>query len=169
MAYVSRCKFAVYRHGRVQSKAKLGYSAMSGLQDLSPCIYLPVVADHILAVGWLDSNMKYGRGSTPTAVYQKLKDFVRSPWQPFLYAGHHECNLCQFHGESHGASNLFIPFEGKIYVAPELITHYINAHHYQPPAIFCDAVLACPSMDTIEFKRHLIACNGRVLWSPNPT
>jgi hypothetical protein len=52
----------------------------------------------------------------------------------------------------------------KIYVCPELITHYVNAHYYKPPEVFCDAVLACPAMGSLEYKRSLIACKGNVLW-----
>ena len=63
-----------------------------------------------------------------------------------------------------GAANLYIPHNGKIYVCPELITHYINAHHYEPPQEFCEAVLACPLMDSMEYKRLLIVCGGGVLW-----
>ncbi len=77
--------------------------------------------------------------------------------------GLHECDLCQFAGER-GKANVFIPYRGKIYICPELITHYINAHHYQPPAIFCEAVLACPPMDSMAYKRLLIECGGKVLW-----
>ncbi|MBA4105156.1 MAG: hypothetical protein C0485_05310 [Pirellula sp.] len=80
--------------------------------------------------------------------------------------GVHECEICQFHGEAVGSANLYIPFDGNIYVCPELITHYINAHLYSPPSIFCDAVLACPPMNSMGYKRLLLACNGQVLWKP---
>jgi len=49
-----------------------------------------------------------------------------------------------------GILNLFVPGTGIVYVAPKLILHYIDAHEYQPPAEFCDAVLACPPMGSVE-------------------
>jgi hypothetical protein len=138
---------------------------MTVLEDLSPCTCLPSFADHILAVGWLKSGRPFRTGPTPQTVYDRLRSFARNPWQPLISAEIHSCDLCQFEGEQSGVANLFFPYQSKIYVSPELITHYINAHHYQPPPIFCDAVLACPEMDSMEYKRLLITCNGRVLWN----
>ena len=43
-----------------------------------------------------------------------------------------------------GANNLFVPGEGLIYVAPSMIAHYIDAHAYDPPAVFWEAVMKCP-------------------------
>ena len=75
-------------------------------------------------------------------------------------AGHHECDLCRFEGESRGSTNFFIPYEGAIYVCPELIVHYINAHGYSPPELFCRAVLACPPMRSMPYLRAIAACGG---------
>lgn len=137
---------------------------MAGLVDLSPCPCLPVFAEHVLGVGWLERSIDFPTGPTPRDVFTRLTEFVRNPWQPFVSAGYHPCDLCQFDAEKSGTVNLYIPFQGKIYVCPDLIIHYINAHHYLPPIEFCDAVIACPAMDSMEYKRLLIACNGRVLW-----
>ncbi len=38
--------------------------------------------------------------------------------------GTHPCGLCRFDAP-HFSKNLFIPYEGKIYVCPEAITHYM--------------------------------------------
>ena len=137
---------------------------MAGLRDLSPCTYLPLAAEHLLAVGWLEQSLPFPTGRTPANVFSRLQEFVRQPWQPFVWMGIHCCGLCQFEGEKTGTANLFVPHQGKIYVCPELITHYINAHFYRPPDVFCEAVLACPDMKSMEYKRLLIACEGRVLW-----
>ena len=137
---------------------------MPALRDLAVCDHLPRVADHILAVGWLGQGLPYSRGPTARDVFDRLLLFAAQPWQPCVSMGVHECELCQFAGERVGSSNLYIPFDGKIYVAPELITHYINAHYYQPPRVFCEAVLACPAMDSMEYKQLLVKCRGQVLW-----
>jgi hypothetical protein len=137
---------------------------VAGLRDFTPCAYLPVLADHILAIGWLDREFEYPTGWTSPEVFNRLLDFCRNPWQPFISCGLHKCNLCQHDGEKSGTANLFIPFDGRIFVCPELITHYINAHFYSPPDKFCEAVLECPAMDSMEYKRLMIACNGQMLW-----
>lgn len=137
---------------------------MTALRDLAVCDYLPTVADHILAVGWLGQGLQFPTGPTAREVFDRLLVFAAQPWQPLVAMGGHECELCQFAGERVGSSNLFIPYDGKIYVAPELITHYINAHYYQPPAVFCEAVLACPPMDSREYKQLLVKYHGQVLW-----
>ncbi len=137
---------------------------MAALPDNSPWTYLADAAMPLLAIGWLERSRDYAIGPTPRAVFERLREFVRDPWQPFVVAGFHACELCQFEGEKCGAANLFVPYKDRIYVAPELITHYMNAHHYQPPSEFCDAVLACPDMRSMEYKRLLIACGGSGLW-----
>ena len=142
---------------------------MAELQDLTPCTFLPRMDEHILAVGWLEKSSAFPVGPTPPEVFERLKALASNPWQPFVAAGVHQCSICQFEGEKSGVANLFIAHEGKIYVAPELITHYINAHHYQPPRVFCEAVLACPPMDSMEYKRLLLACNGSVIWQSPPS
>lgn len=139
---------------------------MAGIRDLEPCDYLPVCGEHILAVGWLSDNVTFPRGDTPRQVYDRLVEFCKNPWQPFVSMGYHGCEICQFDGEQLGNSNLFFPHEKKILVCPELIVHYINAHSYQPPELFCEAVLACPEMDSAAYKKRLIECNGRILWQP---
>ncbi|WP_425399490.1 hypothetical protein [Aeoliella sp.] len=137
---------------------------MSHLSDLSTCTYLPRTAEHILSVGWLARDVPYLTGPTPSEIYSRLVEFAKDPWQPFACCGIHECGICQFQSEARGVKNLFFPFEEKIYVCPELITHYMNAHHYRPPQVFCDAVMACPPMRSMEYKQLLLACNGSVLW-----
>ena len=137
---------------------------MTAQRDLSPYIFLRETSSHILAVGWLDQTIDFPKGATSSEVYSRLRMFAKAPWQPSVACGSHPCGLCQFEGEQSGTANLFIPFQGKIYVCPELITHYINAHYYQPPAEFCSAVMACPLMESMEYKRLLIACHGHVLW-----
>jgi hypothetical protein len=62
----------------------------------------------------------------------------------------HRCDLClgELSERKVGVNNLFIPGDGFLYVSPELILHYINDHQYSPPVEFCEAVLACPPMNS---------------------
>ncbi|TWT33830.1 hypothetical protein KOR34_36640 [Posidoniimonas corsicana] len=137
---------------------------MAAVVDLEPCSCLPVGGVHILAVGWLGASSPIPTGPTPKDVYQRLKEFLVNPWQPFVSMGVHECELCQFEGEAVGNANLFIPYDQRIYVCPAMISHYINAHRYQPPSVFMEAVRACPPMHSMEYKKLLVQCNGRILW-----
>jgi hypothetical protein len=134
---------------------------MPSQRDLEPCTVLPVPGGvQLLAVGWLSREQPFPTGPTPRDVYDRLCEFCRDPWQPLLTAGVHTCDLCQFEGEAHGAANLFIPAGERLLVAPELIVHYVNAHHYQPPEEFCAAVLACPPMRSPEYRRALAGCHA---------
>jgi len=135
---------------------------MAFIEDLEPCRYFPFECEALVAVGWLDQHSGFATGSVAEGFFRKLQDLCAEPWQPVVSAGWHSCALCQFDGPRFN-SNVFIPYEGKIYVAPVAIVHYVAAHRYLPPQVFIDAVLACPKMNSMEFKRALLANGGRSL------
>src|SRR5688500_8807398 len=113
---------------------------------MSQLDYFPVAdASTLRAIAWLERGTPYATGATPQDVYARLVELCKEPFEPFTACGYYECTLCQFDGAA-GIKNLFIPGNGFLYVCPELIIHYINAHHYQPPADFAEAVLCCPAM-----------------------
>ena len=58
-----------------------------------------------------------------------------------------------------GATNLYVPGDGCVYVAPSMIAHYVDVHNYEPPAVFWEAVMNCPEMASEAYKQALIA-NG---------
>jgi hypothetical protein len=72
--------------------------------------------------------------------------------------GPHFCDFCRISTVG-GVANLFIPGEGVLYVAPELIVHYVDAHEYAPPIEFQRAVLACPPMRSAAYFKAILA-NG---------
>ena len=131
-------------------------------EDLTPLTYIPVDAK-LIAVGWLDREHAYPSGDVDRAVYTALVEMLKNPWQPGAFGGWHDCNLCRYRSESRGSSNLFIPFEGQLFVAPEMIAHYMNAHGYRPPDVFCQAVLTCPRMRSMDYLRAVKACGGAKL------
>ena len=139
---------------------------MAAIADLAPCNYFPVECEALVAVGWLDKDAKFEVGSVSPEFYQKLKKLCAKPWQPMAAGGFHVCDLCQFDGPTFSA-NVFIPYRGKIYVAPVAIVHYIGTHMYRPPEIFVDAVLACPLVDTMDYKKAVLANGGRPLVKPS--
>lgn len=114
----------------------------------------------VLAVGWLERGRPYPTGDVAPGVFAKLRDLLVDLWQPATTGGSHDCDLCFHEPEKRGTRNLFVPGSGRLYVAPELILHYVNAHGYAPPAEFCHAVLACPPTRSPEYRRALTAAAG---------
>jgi hypothetical protein len=135
---------------------------MAEYTDLTPCDYFHVECEALLAVGWLSTETRYAMGDSEPAFFARLVQFAGSPWQPMVFAGFHACELCQFQRPL-GTANIFVPHRGSIYVAPELIVHYIAAHRYKPPQVFIDAVMACPEMNSMAYKKAILANGGRPL------
>lgn len=128
-------------------------------------------ADSLRAVGWLGSEADFLTGVLSNEVQRALRELVATAWQPSVYMGYHYCGLCvracggflqdflstDFGKDPsrRGSLNLFVPGNGCVYVAPELIVHYVSEHQYQPPDAFCQAVVACPPMNTADYFRTL--------------
>ncbi len=149
---------------------------MTWYPDLGPIDYFPVRdASTLRAVGWLNAEHEFDAGPTTTDDFERLCELFVDPWKPpWSAAGYHQCELCahtggpsSIHFRDHtihiGLVNLFVPSGELIYVAPSLILHYVDAHHYRPPEEFLAAVRACPPMRSMEFKRALLAAGGRAL------
>ncbi len=116
----------------------------------------------IYMIGWLEKGYDFPIGEVTVDFYEKLKLLLKDPWDPFICAGIMECSLCQFDG-SIGKSNIYIPYNKKIYCSSELILHYINCHYYQPPNEFVEAVMNCPEIKSMEYKKALLSNGGRNL------
>ena len=92
--------------------------------------------------------------------FEKLQALCRDPWQPVTSSGFHSCDLCQFDAAKFSL-NVFVPYGGSIYVAPVGISHYIASHWYKPPDVFVDAVMLCPTMNSMEYKKAILSNGGR--------
>jgi hypothetical protein len=131
--------------------------------DLSECDYFGDEHAHALrAVGWLALDNAFPTGRTDLHGFAKLKELLIDPWQPMVFGGVHDCEFCQF-DPPHSHANLFVPNGCLIFVCPELIVHYIAAHHYRPPDEFWNAVTACPNTRTMQYKKLLLETGGRTL------
>lgn len=135
-------------------------------EDESPCTYFSVDAK-LIAVGWLERGRSYPTGPVDRRVYDALAGMRKNPWQPFACAGLHECDLCCYEPEVRGSANLFIPGDDAMYVCPEMIVHYMNAHGYSPPDAFCRAVLACPPMRSMQYLKAVKERGGTRLLRPS--
>jgi hypothetical protein len=135
---------------------------MAWYKDLSPCDYFGAeAAARLQAVGWLQRGSDYPIEPISRRVFDQLREFAKAPWVPMAFAGLHACDLCLYEGEAQGSTNLFVPGNGVLYVCPELIIHYMNAHAYAPPELFCEAVLSCPPMRSMKYFRAILANGGR--------
>lgn len=136
-------------------------------EDLNDCDYFGKEhAKTLTAIGWLENGKEFSADKIPKNVYEKLCELRKNPWGFAVFRGFHECDLCQFQFEfqsERGSSNIFIPHKGKIYVCPDLITHYINTHFYCPPREFIEAVYLCPPMRSMEYLKKMLENGGREL------
>lgn len=119
-----------------------------------------------VAVGWLDPAQDYERATVSSHVFEALIRLLENPWQPAIAAGVHRCGFCHFSGGPGelryagrtarlGTANLFIPSDQRLFVAPSLIAHYIDAHGYAPPIEFQEAVQRCPPMRSMEYLQRI--------------
>ena len=109
------------------------------------------VGPSIRAIGWLDDEHPFSMGSTSAEFRDRLRALCNG-WPDGLEAlgwpvaaGTHSCQLC---GEFRAAGNIGVPGGDGLFVAPEMVAHYVDAHDYQPPQEFIEAVLKCPDPGT---------------------
>ena len=115
----------------------------------------PVVSGPLIrAVGWLSSTQPFNQGSVPAEFSTRL-DLICERWDDGVEAlewpdarDAHTCELC---GDFHAAGSVAVPGDGILFVAPEMVAHYVDEHGYLPPADFVEAVLACPIPGTDEY------------------
>jgi hypothetical protein len=137
---------------------------MAWFADLSPCSYFGQEhADYLRAIGCLERGHDFTSGTVNVTVYRRLVELLQTPWQPGYFMGVHGCQLCRYEPGHHGNKNLFVPGVGVVYVCPELVVHYMNAHGYAPPHEFCQAVLSCPEMSTRHYFKALVDGGARKL------
>ena len=117
---------------------------MTYYPDLSACDYFGSTDVPLVAIGWLENGRPVPTGEVPEQVFDQLRELLREPWGPACF-GWHDCDLCVYrygpsklgtHRKTMGSKNVFVPGDAKIYLAPELILHYIDQHGYSPPAEF---------------------------------
>jgi hypothetical protein len=115
--------------------------------------------EHVRAVGWLSSSQPFSQGDVPAGFVSRLRALcenwsagVGALWWP-VAAGFHECEFC---GDCRASGNVGVPMETLLFVAPQMISHYVESHGYRPPDVFVHAVLACPTPGSAEYA-HAVA------------
>jgi hypothetical protein len=129
---------------------------MAWFADLEPCTYYGAAnARFLRAVGWLQRGKPFATGPVDPAVLERLIDFAKDPVDPVFFFGVHFCDLCPPGCGAFSHRNVFIPFEDMLLVCPQGIVHYIEAHAYQPPTVFCEAVLSCPPRQSEQYMESV--------------
>jgi hypothetical protein len=111
--------------------------------------------EHVRAVGWLHPDHPYTTGEVPGEFVVRLKEFVARSAQSAealwfgAAAGLHTCEFC---GQVHGVNNFGVLGDDALFVAPEMVVHYVQRHGYRPPEEFIAAVLRSPLPDTDEYQ-----------------
>ena len=100
------------------------------------------------AIGWLSRGHDFSHGSVDEEFLGLLRRHVATAFQPLAFGGGHVCEFC---GNFTAYGNLWIPTLEFIYVAPEMIVHYITKHGYKPPLEFCNAVRSCPPQGSPDY------------------
>lgn len=115
---------------------------------------------HVRAIGWLAKPHEFKKGSSSFAFIERLGQFVAQADRAGqvlgfpVFMGAHQCEFC---GRASGIGNIAVVGESLVFVAPELVLHYVTAHEYLPPAEFVDAVLLSPLPESSEFRDRVDA------------
>ncbi len=108
--------------------------------------------DRLRAIGWLHPDHDFVRGSVSDENLAVIRSHLATAFQPCAFGGVHQCEFCL---KSIGSLNLLVPTLDVVYVAPEMLIHYITEHSYQPPAEFFDALAQCPVQESPEYMALL--------------
>lgn len=114
----------------------------------------------IRAIGWLSNRHSFPTGDSSEDFVKMLRvicarwgDGGRALGWPCA-CGLHTCELC---GKFHASGNVGVPTDSVLFVAPEMVLHYVEQHRYRPPQEFVDAVLSCPLPGSPEYERAVEA------------
>ena len=116
-----------------------------------------------IAIGWLEKGKPYTTGKSPKILVEKLYEFIKTREITHAFLGVHECDLCNVKLlperlniiDGLGSKTTFVTHKDKVYIFPDLIVHYINAHSYLPPTEFIEAVLNSKPQETMEYFKQI--------------
>lgn len=129
----------------------------------------------MVAVGWLDAAHDFPKAVPTEAILDGLWDLCSVAVRPSR--GFHVCPFCadgtRVVSERRGLRfalgggeiRLFARDGHAGFAAPNLIYHYVEVHHYQPPASFLEALATGPAPSSAEYGR-LLSMVGET-WTTN--
>lgn len=128
-------------------------------EDLVPCdVYGAELAAKLTAVGWLGAD-PIAPGDISQNFFDKLRAIVEESTPLVASSGVHACEQCQFDPFT-ATGEVLVPHDSTLFVSPTMILHYVATHRYRPPEPFVEAVLACPSPRTMDYKKRFLAAGG---------
>jgi hypothetical protein len=106
----------------------------------------------------------YVTGDVDEDVFERLCELTENPSQ-FIWPAHGgitQCERCRFTG---GCDTTYrrASSGGRSHPSYRTVTHDIDAHGYCPPPEFCEAVLRCPPMHSMEYLKSVLENGGREL------
>jgi hypothetical protein len=116
---------------------------------------LVAAGDHVRAIGWLHPDYPYSKGEVSAEFLARLKEFAArsgASAEALYFGAYRGFHTCEFCGQAHGIGNFGVPDGDLLFVAPEMVVHYIEEHGYRPPAEFVAAVLRSPLPDREEYQ-----------------
>lgn len=114
-----------------------------------------VTGNHVRAIGWLHPDYPHATGSASLEFVDRLKPFAEkcgASAHALYFGASGGLHRCEFCGKAWGSCNFGVPHGSVLYVAPEMVAHYVECHGYCPPNEFIEAVLRCPMPDTQEYQ-----------------
>ena len=127
---------------------------MSFFPDMG-CKSMVAAGTHVRAIGWLHPDHAYDKGEVTAEFLTRLKEFTARSGhsaQALYFGASGGLHTCEFCGRAHGIGNFGVPSGDLLFVAPEMVVHYIEQHGYRPPAEFVAAVFRSPLPDTEDYQ-----------------
>lgn len=126
-----------------------------------------------LCVGWLDDQHPIVTGPPSVELITRLWGFAA--YQVLPYFGVEACPLCGTAISREiepgrwlnlGSAEIRIFHDGSIFACPNLIPHFVEAHHYASPDEFVRAVLDGPAPFSAEYEGVLTRYLEDERWQP---
>lgn len=110
----------------------------------------------VRAVGWLAAADAGFPTRAPDPLFANgLAGHIDDGWR-HVSTPPLECAFCEpIPGVGGEPGYILVPAEELLFVAPSMILHFVINHRYAPPAAFCAAVMACPTVATDEYYAAL--------------
>lgn len=105
-------------------------------------MYIKDLTEHKnhITIGWLDKSEPFSVLYEPKYDKKELLKKLKEAKVVSLYRGVHACQFC-YKKTGNGEIKFKRKSDGKIYVSPILIIHYIEEHAYMPPECFVNDIL----------------------------
>lgn len=138
-----------------------GYASTAFVGKVMSCFHdmglksLVAEGEHVRAIGWLHPDQPYTKGVVAPEFLSRLREFANRSGESTealnfgASGGFHTCEFC---GNALGIGNFGVLSDDLLFVAPEMVVHYVEKHEYCPPPESVAAVLQSPLPDTEEYQ-----------------